>query len=131
MNFHISQFKISLSYPVVVLALAVTFVTGCGRGEQDEPAPPPADPVTEAAIAGVPADPVDLTQFLKAFETAEPSLKLYSEETVMVIRGRAFADAIEQLQKLSRNPSLTPAQRAAIADVSQKLQALLGRRYAG
>jgi hypothetical protein len=97
---------------------------GCEKEPADIPAAASGDPVVAAALASRPADPVDLTQFLKAFESADSNLKLYADETVAVIRTRNFPDALEQLGKLSRNPKLTPAQRSAIADVSAKLQSM-------
>lgn len=106
----------------VFLATLVIALPGCGSKEESVPASKANDPMVAAAIASRPTDPVDMTQFLKAFESADASAKLYADEAVAVIRARAFRDAFMQLQGLSRNPSLTPEQRQAVADLMQKLQ---------
>jgi hypothetical protein len=107
---------------------AAVLLTGCGKGEADTSAVTSNDPVVQAALASQPPDPVDLTQFLKAFATADAGLKLYADETVAVIRARVFRDAVEQLQKLSQNPNLSPEQRQAIHSVMTQLQSLPGGR---
>ena len=103
-------------------------LTGCGKDEAETSAVASNDPVVQAALASQPPDPVDLTQFLKSFETANAGLKLYADETVAVIRARAFRDAMEQLQKLAQNPNLTPEQRQAVQGVVTQLQSMPGAR---
>ena len=109
------------------LAAALLAVTGCGKQEAQAPAAG-SSAAEAAAVAAQPPDPVDLTQFKKAFSGAEPGLKLFGEDLVATIRARAFADAAEELQKMSRNQKLNAAQRQAIQDLTAKLQALGGGR---
>lgn len=121
----------NLRWLVGALAAAALLVaTGCGKKEAQAPAPAAGSPAAEAAtaVAAQPPDPVDLTGFIKAFSGAEPGLKLFGEDLVATIRARAFADAAEELQKMSRNQKLNAAQRQAIQDLTAKVQGLLGGR---
>jgi hypothetical protein len=104
----------------LILVSALLFA-GCGAKEDS----PSVAPGSEAAASATPPpvappDPVDMSRFIAAFAQAEPAIKLYADETVAVIRARAFRDAAEQLQKLGRNPKLNAEQR-------QATQELLGR----
>jgi len=115
---------------VYVFAVAVTLlVSGCGKQDSETQAPPASAGSAAAPQApAMPPDPVDMTAFIKAFSSGDQGLKLYAEETVAVVRARAFADAAEQLGKMSRNPKLTAAQRAAVQDLTVKLQGIQGGR---
>ncbi len=118
-------------FPGFALLLVCLATSGCGKKEAANTAtPPPAAGDSAAAnpATALPPDPVDMTRFTKAFASAEPGLKLFAEETVAVVRARAFADAAEQLQKLSRNPKLNAEQRAAIQDLSSRLAGVRGGR---
>jgi len=118
------QSRFYFSRTVLLLSLSGAILSGCGGKDDAASAPQSSNPAVAAALASKPKDPVDLTQFLKAFESADSSIKLYADETVAVIRARSYRDAVEQLQKLSRNPKLTAEQRQAITDLTQKIQTL-------
>jgi hypothetical protein len=120
----IKRFKSSTMSPGFALLLACIATSGCGKKDVSDAGTPPASGTAAAGVnpaAALPPDPVDMSRFTKAFAAAEPGLKLYAEETVAVIRARAFADGAEQLQKLSRNPKLNAEQRAAIQDLAGRL----------
>ena len=105
------------SFLAVCLLLAA-----CGKKEA---APDPVATQISAEVAATqPPDPVDLTAFNQAFANAQLGLKLFAEETVAVIRARNFGEALDQIQKVSKNPALTPEQRQAMQDLAGKLQAL-------
>ena len=109
------------------LALAgVLVIAGCGKSDSDAGAAvQPQAPASDAnAAPALPPDPVDLTRLTEAFANAGPVFQVYVDEAVAVLRTRAYADAVEQFQKLSRTPNLTPQQREAVQDVLLKLQPL-------
>ena len=115
--------------PVALLLVVAFLLPGCGEKETGASAPSATVAGTEAPQApAAPPDPVDMSAFIKAFASGDQGLKLYAEETVAVIRARSFADAAEQLGKMSRNPKLTAAQRAAVQDLTVKLQGIRGGR---
>ena len=98
--------------------VAPVFGAGCRKPDSDKAS-------TVAGVsADVPADPVDLTEVRKAFESASPGLKLSVDETISAVRNRAFDVAIEQCQKLSKNPSLTPGQKQALENLVSKVRSL-------
>ncbi|MFN3408269.1 MAG: hypothetical protein ACK45B_04705 [Limisphaerales bacterium] len=106
---------------IPLMLITVSLFTGCGAKEDHPSAAPGSEAATSATPPPVaPPDPVDLSRFIAAFAQADPAIKLYADETVAVIRARAFRDAAEQLQKLGRNPKLNAEQR-------QATQELLGR----
>ena len=51
-------------------------------------------------------------------------MEVYVGEAIAAVQTRAYADAIEQFQKLARNPKLTVQQRQAVQDVISRLQSL-------
>jgi hypothetical protein len=99
-----------------VLLCAV--VSGCGKSDSADKAIADAPPVAR------PADPVDLTQFEKAFATASPGMRVFADEVAAVIRARAYPDALEQLQKMSNNQTLTSEQRQAVTGLTASVRAL-------
>jgi len=68
------------------------------------------------------SDPVDMTVLFQKFASADPALRLYVQDTAALVRAHAYPDAIEQLQKLMKNPKLTADQRRAIEEMITKIQ---------
>ena len=103
---------------VVVLA-----ISGCGKSDQNAAAGSAAIPPVE-----VTPDPVDLTEVKKAFASASPALQIYLDETTSLIRARLFSDAIEQSQKLLKNPNLNSEQKTAVQNLMEKVKVLASGR---
>src|SRR5204862_5979708 len=68
------------------------------------------------------SDPVDMTGLFQTFASADPTLRLYVEETAALVRAHANSDAIEELQKLMKNPKLTTDQRRVVEEMIAKIQ---------
>jgi len=102
----------------LTLAGYVGLVLVCGCGGDSAPE------ATVDVTAPLPSDPVDLTALNKTFQNADAGLKLYVEESVALIRTRAWTDASEQMKKLANNPNLTTEQKAAVTDLIGKLETL-------
>jgi hypothetical protein len=115
-----------MQLPAGLALILLLCACGCGRPDSGPGETKTATTTTAAASSEpvAPADPVDLAPLRQAFASAGPAFQVYVDEAVAVVRARAYADAIEQLQKLDRNPKLTAAQRQAVRDVITKLQPL-------
>ena len=108
---------------VVSLTLAVCLpLWSCKKAESPpaESAEPPSSQADPSAPSA--ADPLDLSALKAAFSSARPALRVYVDEAIAVIHTRAYADGIEQLQKVSKHPDLTAAQLQAVQDMIAKLR---------
>ena len=69
-------------------------------------------------------DPIDMTRFKQAFASSDPSLRLFMEETVSLVRARVPGEARDHLNKMLKYPKLTAEQGQAIQEMLSKLDTL-------
>jgi hypothetical protein len=102
---------------ILLFAGLLVIASGCGNK--------PADVAGsgEVFVKAVP-DPIDLSVVRKAFESADPALRVFLDETIGLIRGGHLVEASEQCQKLATNPGLTLKQKESLQGLQVKLQEL-------
>jgi len=91
--------------------------TGCKKSEVSNQSNQAASPTF------VQVDPIDLSEMRLAFANADASMKVFVDECIGSIRARDFGFAAEQLEKLLRNPRLTPQQREAVQTTLARIKA--------
>ena len=91
--------------------------TGCKRSEVSNQSD------QGASLTFVQPDPIDLSEIRSAFGNADASMKVYVDECISSIRARDFGFAAEQLEKLLKNPRLTPQQREAVQTTLARIKA--------
>jgi hypothetical protein len=89
------------------IVLAVAFLAGCGKSQQQQ-APPPI------AIRGV---KVDLPKLQQVFSSQKPELSALAAEAASDIRYGKNAEALAILQKLAADPSLPESLKTVVSDV--------------
>ncbi len=100
---------------LVMIALLPMCFVGCGKSD--------SVPVQPSAVS---SDPIDTTELRKAFASASPGLRVYLDEALSLVRARNVGEAEGQFRKLLANPSLTAAQRTALADFVERMKTMRG-----
>ena len=98
---------------VLFLAAAILGGIGLFSGCKKAAEPPPGTPVPHA---------INATTFRPAFVSASPEIKAQVDQVMMDIQGSLYTDALNELAKLAANPSLTDAQKKAVADLADQVK---------
>ncbi len=103
----------AIHYLLIVLTVGVLALAGCGKS--NKPAPP------AARVPGV----VDLAQLQMAFPAPTPEISTSFSKLGFATRYRQFEPALVELDKLSRLPNLTEAQKKAVDEVIEQVKQAL------
>ncbi len=93
-----------------LLAAALLVETSCSPGQK---APQPT------IINGV---KVDLAKFQQSFRTAPPEIQTSVFKVTMSIRYGQYADAVAEVDKIAKSPSLTEPQKTIANEVLEQLK---------
>ena len=100
------------NYLIIILTAGVLALTGCGKSG-DKSVPPP------------PAGVVDFSALQTAFPAPTPEISTSFSKLGFATRYRQFEPALVELDKLSRLPNLTEAQKKAVDEVIEQVKQAL------
>jgi len=72
--------------------------------------------------AGGGSSSIDTSAVESSFQSAEATLKASADKAIAAVKSADYSDAVAELKKLADNANLTPEQKQAIKDLTDKVQ---------